>query len=107
MPKPPAKPEFWHLSKALASGILHDRAARRKLLSRLLVAVLAVLAVGNWPLRDWLGSNIWRFVLWWGACAALTGFLLLLAFYDALAVVGEEREKLKKQLNRDDDQPGR
>ncbi len=108
MPKPPTKPAFWSTSKALAAGMLHDRAVRRNLMTRLLVAVLAILALGNWAIADWLGANIWRFVLWWGACALLTGFLLLLALYDALAVVREERDRLKKQLTRDDDdQPGR
>lgn len=107
MPAPTNKHDTWRTSKALAAGMLRDRATRRSLMTRLLIVVLAILALGNWALRAWLAANIWRFVLWWGACAALTGFLLLLALYDALAVIGEEREKLKKQLNQDDDQPGR
>ncbi len=88
----------WHTSKALAAGILHDRPARRAVMARLLIAVLAILALGNWPLSAWLGASLWCFVIWWGVCAALTGFLLLMALYDALAVIREEREQLRSEV---------
>lgn len=84
----------WTLSKDLARGILHDRSARRSLLARLLCVILAILVAGLWGIDRWLMADLWRFVIWWGACTILTCLLALLALYDMLAVVREEREKI-------------
>lgn len=83
----------WAVSKGLAGEILRDRSERRSFMTRLLVLVLAQLVVGVWVIQGWLGADLWRFLLWWAACGALTGFLLLMALYDMLAVVREERDR--------------
>ena len=56
-------------------------------MARVLALVLALMVGGLWVINGWLMANVWRFLLWWGACAALTGFLLLFACYDLLAVI--------------------
>ncbi len=86
-------PSSWNVSKGLARGLLRDRAERRRILARILMAVLAIISAGLWLLDHWLAANIWRFLIWWGTCAALTCLMMLLALYDLLAVIREEREK--------------
>lgn len=83
----------WASDKRLARAILHDRAARRKLIGRMLWFALALMAAGLWWIDGWLARNLWRFLLWWGACALVTAMVMLFALYDALAVIREEREK--------------
>ncbi len=85
--------EGWNDSKLLARAILHDRAARRKVIARLLVFVLALLATGLWGIDGWLAKNVWFFLLWWGGVAFFTCMVMLFALYDALAVIREERGK--------------
>jgi len=77
----------------IARAILHDRAARRKLLGQLLMIALGLMAVGLWLLNGWLQASVLRFALWWGACGLVTLFVMLFALYDALAVFREERDK--------------
>jgi hypothetical protein len=83
----------WDHSKSIARGILRDRAARRKLLGRMLMFALALMAAGLWLIDDQLARNPWWFLLWWGGCALVTLMVLLFALYDALAVIREERNK--------------
>lgn len=83
----------WTDSKLIARAILHDRAARRKVIGRLLLFDLLLMAAGLWLIDDWLAKDPWRFLLWWGGCALATGLVLLFALYDSLAVIREEREK--------------
>ena len=83
----------WNDCKGIARAILHDRAARRKVIGRLLLAALLMMAAGLWWIDGWLDANLWRFLLWWAGCAALTCVVMLFAMYDALAVIREEREK--------------
>jgi len=78
---------------ATARAILHDRAARRRAIGRLLMAVVGMLALGLWGIGGWLRESVLRFALWWLACGVATVFLLLFALYDALAVVREEKRK--------------
>jgi len=85
----------WSASKGVAKGILHDRALRRRAMGRCLALLLAVFAIGLWGIDEWLRANIWRFFLWWAGCGALALFTVLFAFYDAMAVIREEREKLQ------------
>jgi peptidoglycan biosynthesis protein MviN/MurJ (putative lipid II flippase) len=87
----------WNDSKLIARAILHDRAARRKVMARMLLIALALMAVGLWLIDVWLAKNPWWFLLWWGACAVITVGVMLFALYDALAVIREEREKFRKQ----------
>lgn len=83
----------WNNSKQLARAILHDRAARRKTIGRMLMFALLMMAAGLWLVDDWLAKDPWYFLLWWGACAVVTCVVLLFALYDALAVIREERNK--------------
>ena len=83
----------WNDSKLIARAILHDRAARRKLIGRMLLFVLLWMAAGLWLVDGWLAKHLWWFLLWWAACALFTCVVLLFALYDALAVIREERDK--------------
>lgn len=68
----------WFFAKAL----LRDRSARRRLMAQLLFVTMILLVLGNWPLRDWVGASLLRFVTWWGATFFLTIWIMLLAIYD-------------------------
>lgn len=85
------KVSSWAVCKGLAGEILRHRSDRRRFMARVLVLVLGFLVLGLWVIDRWLMADVWRFLLWWGACGALTGFLLLMALYDMLAVIREER----------------
>lgn len=89
----------WDHSKALARVILLDRGQRRKWLGRFLLLTVAWMAAGLWVLDGWLGEDVWKFLVWWGICFALTAALVVFALYDALAVIREEREKAGKHGN--------
>jgi peptidoglycan biosynthesis protein MviN/MurJ (putative lipid II flippase) len=83
----------WNDCKGIARAILHDRAARRKVIARMVLLALLVMAAGLWLVDDWLASSAWLFLLWWAGCAVLTCVVMLFALYDALAVIREERER--------------
>ena len=83
----------WTDSKLIARAILRDRAARRKLIARMLMFALLLMAAGLWVLDRFLAKNPWLFLLWWGGCALVTCVVLMFALYDALAVIREERGK--------------
>jgi hypothetical protein len=83
----------WENDKAVARGILRDRTARRKLIFRMLMAALGMMAGGLWVVDRWLAGDPWRFLIWWAVCAVLTGLVMVFALYDALAVIREERGK--------------
>jgi hypothetical protein len=83
------------LSIAIAKVTLMERVRRRKLISGVLVALLAFFVLGNWPLSKWLGESPWLMFFWLVGCTFLALFLALLALYDALSVVKEERSKLE------------
>lgn len=87
------------IATAIARVTLMDRSRRRKLISGILIGILVLFALGNWPLVKWLSSSLWLMIIWWGICTLLCLFLLMLALYDALSVVKEERGKmgLKKE----------
>lgn len=71
--------DIWFFSKAL----LHDRGTRRRFLATLLIIVVTLLILGNWPLSSWVEETRPRFVVWWGMTTFLTVWVLLLAMYDA------------------------
>lgn len=73
--------------------ILHSREMRRKMLFQLIIVLVIIAALGAWPLSNWLGSNIWLFLVWWGFCMLYGLMIILLALYDMASVVKEEREK--------------
>ena len=81
----------WSVCKGLAREILRDRAERRRLMSKMLMLALGMMAAGLWLLDHWLATNVWRFFLWWAACAGVTSLTILCALYDAMAVIREER----------------
>jgi hypothetical protein len=83
----------WRDCKSIARAILHDRAARRKIIGRMLITALLMMAVGLWLIDGWLASDVMFFTLWWAACAGLTCMVMLFALYDAMAVIREERAK--------------
>jgi len=85
--------EDWEDSKLIARAVLHDRAARRKFIGRMLLFALMMMAAGLWLIDGLLAQSPWYFLLWWGACALLTILVMLFALYDALAVIREERGK--------------
>lgn len=73
--------------------ILHSREMRRKMLFQLVIVLFVIAVLGAWPLANWLGSDVWLFLIWWGITMVYGLMVILLAIYDMLAVVGEEREK--------------
>ena len=83
----------WNDSKLIARAILRDRAARRRVIGRLLLFVLLLMAAGLWLVDEWLKESLWLFLVWWAGVALLTMVVMLFALYDALAVIREEREK--------------
>ena len=85
----------WESDKAMARGILKDRGLRRKIMARMLLFALGMMALGLWGIDGWLAVNPWRFLLWWLGCAMVTAAVMIFALYDALAVIREERDKLK------------
>jgi polyferredoxin len=85
------------MNLGMAMAILTDRTLRRRVLSTFLILLLAMFASGLWLFDHWLEKNLWRFVIWWGACAVLAVFIFLFALYDAMAVVREERERFQRR----------
>lgn len=86
-------PMDWESDKRVAKAMLHDRGQRRKIMARMLTVSLALMACGLWLVDGWLAGNVWRFLIWWGVCAAFTCGTMLMAAYDMLAVIREERKK--------------
>ncbi len=82
----------WESDKRVAQAMLRDRGQRRRLMTRLLLVVVAQLVFGVWAIDGWLAENPWRFVIWWGACGLLTLVLMTFAVYDFLVVIREERD---------------
>lgn len=95
---------WMRVTLGLSRGILRDRGLRRRFIANLLFVTLGWLAVGLWVIDGWLGQGVWRFVVWWAFCGVLAVVAVLFTIYDALAVVGEERERMKKALLEDEDE---
>jgi len=89
-----ARSTWWLASKAIAQVTLGDRKRRRQFMTGLLALIVGLFTMGVWPLESWLGEGLWRFLFYWGGSIFLCLFLLLMAVYDALSVVGEEKRKL-------------
>lgn len=83
----------WDDSKLVARAVLHDRTARRRIIGRMLMTALLLMAGGLWLVDGWLEKNPWFFLFWWGGCALLTCVVVLFALYDALVVIREERSR--------------
>lgn len=82
------------MSLAIANVTLAERAKRRRFISGLLVFILAYFSFGNWIIDDWLMRGIWRMLFFWGFLGVMCLFLVLMAVFDALAAIGEERVKM-------------
>lgn len=82
------------MSVAIATVTLADRSRRRRFISGFLVFILVYFSFGNWVIDDWLMKGIWRMLLYWGFLGAMCLFLVLMAVFDALAAIGEERVKV-------------
>lgn len=76
----------WDTDKRLAKALLRDSPWRRKTLTRLVLANLTAIVLGLLVIDHWLAASMAGFVLWWGAVALATVFMLMLALYDALAI---------------------
>lgn len=81
------------LAIAIARVTLTERVRRRRLIGGVLLVLISVFAIGNWPLSKWLGDSPWMMLFWLLACVFLALFLVMLALYDALSVIKEERAK--------------
>lgn len=79
----------------LARMILHSREMRRKMLFQLVIVLLVIVCLGAWPLANWLASSVWLFLIWWGISMIYGLMVILLAIYDMMAVIKEEREKME------------
>lgn len=82
------------MCSGIAQMILHTRQMRRKVLLQLVIVLLVLVVLGAWPLAGWLSGNMWLFLLWWGASLFYGLMVVLLAIYDMLAVLKEERESM-------------
>jgi len=85
---------WWQMSLAIATVTLSDRGKRRRFITGLLVLIVAYFSLGNWPLDSWLSRGIWRMLIFWGFLGLMCLFMILMALFDALAVIGEERQKI-------------
>ena len=83
----------WETDKRVARSMLRNREQRRKIMARMLLVALGLMAGGLWLVGGWLAKNPWYFLVWWGVCALITCMTMVLALYDVLAVIREEREK--------------
>ena len=72
-----------------AKGILSDMSLRRKITTQLVILMLILVAIGNWVIDDWLLDGIIRFIVFWGSITLLVLFILLMAVYDLLKVMGQ------------------
>lgn len=91
------------MSLAIAVVTLSDRKKRRKFITGLLMVIIGVFCLGNWPLKSWIDSSLWLMLLWWGGCAFLCLLLVLFAVFDALAVIQEEKRKIGLKHPLDDE----
>ena len=80
---------------AFGTVVLRDRRLRRNVLFGLTLLTLFLVFGGAVFLGDGLMEHPVAFLLFWGLCFLLVGFVLLLAFYDLLVVRKEHRAKVR------------
>ena len=95
---------WWQMSLAIATVTLGDRGKRRRFITGLLMFIVAYFSMGNWPLDSWLSQGLWRMLIFWGFLALMCLFMILMALFDALAVIGEEKRKLGLTRSRKDEE---
>ena len=91
------KPRSRRVAIGLAFGtvVLRDRRLRCNVLFGLTLLTLFLVFGGAVFLGDGLMEHPVAFLLFWGLCFLLVGFVLLLAFYDLLVVRKEHRAKVR------------
>lgn len=85
---------WWQMSLAIATVTLAERGKRRRFITGLLILIVTYFALGNWLLDSWLSQGLWRMLFFWGFLTLMCLFMILMALFDALAVIGEEKRKL-------------
>lgn len=75
----------------LAKGIIRDMTLRRKMTTQLVIFMLILVAVGHWVIDDWLQGGVIRFAVFWGGITLLVLFILLMAVYDLLKVMQDNK----------------
>lgn len=98
---------WWQMSLAIAAVTLRDREKRRRFVTRFLFFIVAYFTFGLWVLSPWLEQGLGRMFFYWGGLVLMLLFLMLLALYDALAVIGEERRKLDESRPKVDEEISR
>jgi hypothetical protein len=79
----------------LSRAILVDRASRRKWLGGLLLFLVICFGSGMTFLAPWLSRSVWRFGIFWLMVLVMVFVVIIFALYDAVAVIREERERMK------------
>lgn len=79
----------------LSRAILVDRASRRKWLGGLLLFLVICLGSGMTFLAPWLSRSVWCFGIFWLMVLVMVFVVIIFALYDAVAVIREERERMK------------
>lgn len=82
--------------RSLSRAILSDRVTRRKWLAGMAFLMLILFAIGMWVIPGWLAHPPIRFAVWWMGVALWTMVVLLFSFYDAIAAMREEHDKIKR-----------
>ncbi len=88
----PKKMSWFSFALMAARTLLQFRETRRKIILYIIVALLAVFALGTWPLASWLEEIPMRFLFYWAGCAFLSIFLFLLGLYDFLRIIKEYKD---------------
>ena len=86
------KMSWFSFAVIAARAFLQLRETRRRIIFYTIVALLAVFALGNWPLASWLEEAPLRFLFYWAGCAFLAIFLFLLGLYDFLRIIKEYKD---------------
>jgi protein-S-isoprenylcysteine O-methyltransferase Ste14 len=86
---------------AFSRAILNDKGARRKIMFYASLVTLILLFAGAVILSDFLQRSWILFTGYWGICLLGTVFMIMMAFYDMLAVRAShqsEMRRLKKRM---------
>ncbi len=87
---------MWDLILLLSKSFLRDAKARRTMMFYGVLGALVMLFLGFTFLDVWLRAHPLYFLAFWVACAWLTLFSVLLAFFDLLLVRSESRAETRR-----------
>lgn len=85
----------------ITRGLIYDMAMRRKIMGGCLLVALLMMLAGSTFLASALAGHVWRFILYWLACAWITVLSMLLAVFDMLMIRSaalRDRVQLKKKI---------